>query len=133
MPMFKKLIPLCSFAISNHHRMQIFLPSRFRCEHHLVHRFPSSASKSLTAILPTTTAFTTPRDHFSRQAADTRKKAPFTTHTISRRRSQICGRREIPEKNFSKKLARRVAKWSIFGCTTAHSRRTWNIDDCFRS
>lgn len=28
-----------------------------------------------------------------------------------------------------KTRARRFAKWSIFGCTTAHSRRTWNIDD----
>lgn len=113
------------------------------CSHRTTHRLIAfqHIKTPLTAILPTKTALTTLRDHFSRQAAAAnRKKRSFhRTHNFS---SAVANLRPKgnPRKNLVSnergkklKLARRVAKWSIFGYMTAHSRRTWNIDDCFQS
>lgn len=92
------------------------LLSQIPSDHHLVQvrrtrliAFQQN-KKSLTAIFPTTTALTTFRDHFSRL---TQKSAPFTTHTIFRRRSQICGQREIPEKNPLFSLGRKKSRGAL--------------------
>lgn len=103
MPMFKKLIPLCSFAISNHHRMQIFLPSRFRCEHHLVHRFPSSASKSHGNFADNNRVHHAERSLFTSGGRHAKKSSFHHTHNFS---SAVANLR--PKGNPRKKLLKKT-------------------------
>lgn len=99
----------------------VFYISKILAQHHLVHHDCFNCfSKKLSRQFRQKTAFTTTRDHFSRQVADKKKASFHHTHNFSLAVTNLWlkGNPRNTKKSFyssEKSLALRVPKWSIFG------------------